>query len=113
MRRSHAMPKDTAQCHLCKLEVPAFAIEDLEVAALYPGYDGAPNPRMFRSLGHALIHHVCPSMQANARRDEPYFDTDRGWWACQEPERQLDQDAHFDVDCSDCARRWAAAQTPN
>jgi hypothetical protein len=109
------MLEATAQCHLCKLVVPAVAIEELEVADAFPTYDGrtAPNARLFRSLGHALLHHVCASMQANARRDEPYFDIDRGWWACQKPNRPLDANAYFDIDCLDCAMRWAAAQTPD
>lgn len=104
----------TAQCHLCKADVPAVAVDALEVAEAFPICDWStePNARQFRSVGYALLHHVCRSMQANARRDEPYFDARRGWWACREPDRPLDADAHFDVDCIDCVRRGAATHPP-
>lgn len=97
----------TARCQLCQDEVPAVPANVLR--GEFPAYDGSPNPRMFHSGPWALLHHVCPSMQANARREEPYFDYSRSWWACQQPKRPLDADVVFDVDCLDCARRWETA----
>jgi hypothetical protein len=102
----------TLRCPLCDGEGIAVSVAEVSamVDATYPVEPGAivQNARDFRVGDSALLHHECPSRQLDD--DSPWWDSVRAWWACQEPARSLDSDAHFDLNCEECAARWAARQ---
>jgi hypothetical protein len=50
----------------------------------------------------ALINHRCGD--PNLRWLVP--DPDANWWACEQPEREIDDDTLFDKFCSGCENRW-------
>jgi hypothetical protein len=97
------------QCPLCGFDAPAVAAGTVTVRGAFPAYDGdvVPNARTFQSGGYVLLHHECSSRQANT--DTPWWDPLRAWWACKQPARPIDGDAHFDLNCMECARRWATS----
>ena len=101
--------EELVRCRLCGFDAPAVPAESITVREVFPAYDGAmvPNARTFQSEGYVLLHHECPSRQADT--DTPWWDPMRAWWACKEPSRPIDADAHFDLNCSECAMRWAVS----
>src|SRR4051794_27153228 len=68
--------------------------------------DVVPNARLFHQDDVALLHHFCSSDIADTEVAGHW--TPGGWWACLEPERALDEKAHFDLNCASCAARWTA-----
>jgi hypothetical protein len=104
----------TAICRFCGDEVEAVSFDDSPVYSepypLKPG-NKVPNPHSFYASpsGPALLHHVCTSRTAGIE-----WDWAQDWWACHEPGRPLDEHAHFELHCPDCARRWGDANlTPS
>src|SRR5690349_9079863 len=89
------------RCDLCG-EV-CFARRS-EPGGFDPGYPAdaihLTNTRIFRQGPYNLLHHSCRSRQANTAT--PYW-PDNAWWACEFPERRLDQWAHYDLNCPNCA----------
>lgn len=103
----------TARCILCGALQPAVDLDDAgEIREAIPAYsvDSVMNARTFRVGRLALLHHVCTSPQVNS--ETPWWHEDRSWWACLEPSRALDADAHFDLNCPSCAVRWASSLSP-
>lgn len=105
------MPVDFSgdRCPLCHEVVDALPAADVEpeIQTLYPpnALNLVRNARLFRIGEHVALHHACSSAQANT--DTPWWMPERSWWACAAPTRELDDDAHFDLNCLQCARRWA------
>lgn len=108
--RSRRMPeREEQRCPLCGAVCEAVDSETgTAVSAGIPAYRMGPvnNGRTFQVGGAYLLHHDCSSLQAST--DAPYWDPDRAWWACKDPTRPLDEYAHFDLNCADCAVRWAS-----
>lgn len=63
------------------------------------------NARMFEAGDHVLLHHACQSPQADT--DTVWWNAGGAWWACKHPLRDIDSNAHFDLNCIECAVRWA------
>jgi len=98
---------DTASCPLCGVEERAVDLAtSAKLQGAIPAYDlDAPNVRVFAVGGRALLHHACRSPQADS--DTRWWTEGQSWWACQQPGRQIDEDALFDRSCRDCLVRWA------
>jgi hypothetical protein len=103
----------TETCPYCHLEVPAVELTKPPVVPEpYPkdAFDTVPSGRHFY-LGTdlALLHHDCASRQieTNWQGEQPWWIPERNWWACQHPDRDLDQDVRFELHCPECALRWA------
>lgn len=96
-------------CPLCGAEAEAVLLSEVSVTArvIYPSQAGAlvKNAREFVVGEHALLHHCCLSPQANT--DTRWWNPDKSWWACHDPDRPIDDFANFDLNCSACATRWA------
>lgn len=96
-------------CPLCGYEVEAVPLDEIAdfVRVVFPLNAGevVPNAREFLVGRVALLHHGCLSPQAST--DSRWWNPDTSWWACRDPERQLDSDANFDLNCAACAERWA------
>jgi len=101
----------TARCRLCGAEESALVLHVAkQVWEGLPAYSrDAANTRFFVSGGYALLHHVCTSMQGDMR----WWDWERHWWACKQPERGTDADTRFDLSCAECAVRWAQTLLPD
>jgi hypothetical protein len=100
---------DLVPCQLCGQEVLAVPRSAIAVRDAFPDYDvDIPNARIFEQAGDVFPHHECSSRQAS-RDDTPYWDASRAWWACKEPTRPIDGDAHFDLNCPECAVRWSVS----
>jgi hypothetical protein len=109
------MPDGTAECELCGGGVPAIRLTDSRTFADgYPreALDRVQNARFMHMGGFALLHHECGGRQADTgwSNGEPWWDSTKAWWACREPTRPLDADAHFELHCAQCAARWAKSQ---
>ncbi|MHB8657460.1 MAG: hypothetical protein ACYC91_05820 [Solirubrobacteraceae bacterium] len=106
-------PEISAECPLCGLTIPAIdvATGDAVLKAI-PAYRMGPveRGRTFKVGELYLLHHGCLSMQAGT--DGPYWDPDSAWWACKDQGRALDRNAHFDLNCRECAVRWASDLVP-
>jgi hypothetical protein len=116
-RQNRRMPDDdaviSAKCPLCGMTAEAIdaAIGDAVWKAI-PAYRMGPvrNGRTFKFGEVYLLHHAC--LSAQAKTDSAYWDPDRAWWACKDPGRPLDEDAHFDLNCAECVLRWASTLEP-
>lgn len=86
---------DNASC------VPAVAYGFL------PGFFGWTDRSPIRwtlQAGKALLHHRCADPRVRTS-----IDPDRNWFACENPQREIDLDAVFDPYCSSCEARWELA----
>ena len=98
-------------CPLCGADELSVDLADSRrIRDNIPAYDiDARNARTFEVGGFALLHHACPSRQANT--DTAWW-PEGAWWACRHPKRSLDADALFDLNCPDCLFRWAESRSP-
>lgn len=99
-----------AVCDFCGREAEAVGVESsLDLAAGYPpnALQAVPTGRLHHRRGVALLHHECATLGSDWPRDEPYWASETAWWACKDPERSLDDNAHYDLYCAACAVRWA------
>ena len=93
-----------ATCALCGDEVIAVSESALPAPTdLYPEGINAKNVRFFRQGSQAFLHHACTSPQAAT---EGSSDPPTAWWACQQPDRPIDDDVRFEIHCADCAERY-------
>jgi len=100
---------EEAACPGCRQPVTAMRVEevDAQTVAYYGPEPGArvPNCRELRLPGGRIaLHHICTHPQVRAPEDDPGL----VWWACQEPEREPDEEMRYDLNCRECAQRYLA-----
>jgi hypothetical protein len=89
----------------------------VEIAEVDPAasilYDKEPGAwvrqaRELRIGSKVVLHHLCSNPQLG---DSSSLEREDAWWPCQEPEREPDENARFDLNCSACARRWVQSRS--
>lgn len=96
-----------AECPGCHRTIEAIDAGEVEVqiVAYYGPEPGAnvPNCRELRlSSGRIALHHICTHPQLRDENDNPEF----VWWACKEPDRELDEQMRSELNCRGCAERY-------
>jgi hypothetical protein len=97
----------TMECPRCGHTVEAIDMQSEEAAAAATLYGPEPGARIRQARefrfdpGTAALHHVCSDRQVF----DPEWWPEASWWACQEAERQLDEDVKYELNCGECARR--------
>ncbi len=98
---------EAAECPGCHRTIEAIDTGEVEVetVAYYGPEPGAnvPNCRELRlPCGRIALHHICTHPQLHDESDNPKL----VWWACKEPQRKVDEQMRYELNCSICAERY-------
>jgi hypothetical protein len=101
---------ERTECPYCGWEIEVLAIESADAGAAQIVYGEEPGARVREARELRLdpsttaLHHVC----SDRRMTDSDWWKPGSWWACKEPERKLDDDVRYDLNCVACAQRWVA-----